>query len=188
MKPDERFCEERNTAYISKWLRKSIRQYDNFDKSLEGLQSFFRDIKVAADFSVLIFCSPILCQCMHDTKRLVSQSVLMQERVGKNTKVLQDFDIKIEDIGDMDTSKEFTGKKIQKVKKSNCCGEKMSNRMLETDKAAQMCQSPTFVANNDFSPIQTITEAQAMVSTDKKDSRQFREYIDLECDIENYSR
>lgn len=152
---DERFCEERNTLYISKWLRKSIRQYDNFDKSLEGLQSFFRDIK---------------------------------ERVGKNTKVLQNFDSKIEDIGDMDTSKEFTGKKIQKVKKSNCCGEKMSNRMLETGKAAQLCQSPTFVANNDFSPIQTITEAQAMVSTDKKDSRQFREYIDLECDIENYSR
>ncbi|XP_059635149.1 uncharacterized protein LOC132277322 isoform X2 [Cornus florida] len=42
---DERFCEERNTTYISKWLRKSIRQYDNFEKSLEGLSSFFRGVK-----------------------------------------------------------------------------------------------------------------------------------------------
>ncbi|XP_057974456.1 uncharacterized protein LOC131162218 isoform X2 [Malania oleifera] len=42
---DERFREERNTTYISKWLRKSIRQYDSFDMSLEGLKSFFRDVK-----------------------------------------------------------------------------------------------------------------------------------------------
>ncbi|GAV88138.1 DEAD_2 domain-containing protein/Helicase_C_2 domain-containing protein [Cephalotus follicularis] len=42
---DERYQEERNRAYISKWLRKSIRQYDSFDMSLEGLQSFFRDVK-----------------------------------------------------------------------------------------------------------------------------------------------
>lgn len=43
---DERFQEESNRAYISKWLRKSIRQYDNFEKSLEGLKSFFREVKV----------------------------------------------------------------------------------------------------------------------------------------------
>lgn len=43
---DERFQEERNRAHISKWLRKSIKQYDSFDASLEGLKSFFRDVKV----------------------------------------------------------------------------------------------------------------------------------------------
>ncbi|KAH9759617.1 Helicase ATP-binding domain-containing protein [Citrus sinensis] len=42
---DERFQEERNRAHISKWLRKSIKQYDSFDASLEGLKSFFRDVK-----------------------------------------------------------------------------------------------------------------------------------------------
>ncbi|CAK9178305.1 unnamed protein product [Ilex paraguariensis] len=42
---DERFREERNVACISKWLRKSIRQYDSFDESLEGLKSFFIDVK-----------------------------------------------------------------------------------------------------------------------------------------------
>ncbi|XP_042516047.1 Fanconi anemia group J protein homolog isoform X2 [Macadamia integrifolia] len=42
---DERFREERNISHISKWIRKSIKQYDNFDMSIEGLQSFFRDAK-----------------------------------------------------------------------------------------------------------------------------------------------
>lgn len=42
---DERFREERNTIYISKWLRKSIRTYENFETSIEGLKSFFCDIK-----------------------------------------------------------------------------------------------------------------------------------------------
>ncbi|KAF7829472.1 regulator of telomere elongation helicase 1-like protein isoform X1 [Senna tora] len=42
---DERFREERNRAFISKWLRKSLRVYDSFDLSLEGLKSFFEDAK-----------------------------------------------------------------------------------------------------------------------------------------------
>ncbi|CAK7346015.1 unnamed protein product [Dovyalis caffra] len=42
---DERYKEERNRVYISKWLRNSIRQYDSFDMSLEGLRSFFRNAK-----------------------------------------------------------------------------------------------------------------------------------------------
>ncbi|KAL4579106.1 hypothetical protein LXL04_015241 [Taraxacum kok-saghyz] len=42
---DVRFRQEKNLAYISKWIRKSIRQYDNFDQSMDGLNSFFKDIK-----------------------------------------------------------------------------------------------------------------------------------------------
>ncbi|KAJ4967111.1 hypothetical protein NE237_018960 [Protea cynaroides] len=42
---DERFREERNIAHISKWIRKSFKQYDNFDMAIEGLQSFFREAK-----------------------------------------------------------------------------------------------------------------------------------------------
>ncbi|XP_059295745.1 uncharacterized protein LOC132049096 [Lycium ferocissimum] len=42
---DERFCEARNRAYISKWVRNSIRHYNSFDKSIEELKSFFRDVK-----------------------------------------------------------------------------------------------------------------------------------------------
>ncbi|GJY32323.1 fanconi anemia group J protein, partial [Tanacetum coccineum] len=48
---DERFRQERNLAYLSKWLRNSIRQYDDFGQSLEGLKSFFRDIKVESKAS-----------------------------------------------------------------------------------------------------------------------------------------
>ncbi|XP_050887551.1 uncharacterized protein LOC127092709 [Lathyrus oleraceus] len=42
---DERFCQERNKAYISKWLRRPLRVYNNFDSSLEGLKSFFENAK-----------------------------------------------------------------------------------------------------------------------------------------------
>ncbi|XP_073220587.1 uncharacterized protein [Cicer arietinum] len=40
---DERFCEERNKALISKWLRRPLRVYDSFDSSLEGLKLFFKN-------------------------------------------------------------------------------------------------------------------------------------------------
>ncbi|KAL8141006.1 hypothetical protein V2J09_007027 [Rumex salicifolius] len=43
---DERFRESRNTMYISKWLRNSVRQYDNFETSIEELRSFFSDVKM----------------------------------------------------------------------------------------------------------------------------------------------
>ncbi|KAH6799841.1 RAD3-like DNA-binding helicase protein [Perilla frutescens var. hirtella] len=43
---DERFHKDRNRAHISKWLRKSIRLYSSFEESLDGLKSFFRDVKV----------------------------------------------------------------------------------------------------------------------------------------------
>ncbi|XP_028765231.1 Fanconi anemia group J protein homolog isoform X1 [Neltuma alba] len=42
---DERFQDERNRAFISKWLRKTLRIYDNFDLSLKGLKSFFENAK-----------------------------------------------------------------------------------------------------------------------------------------------
>ncbi|KAK7376652.1 hypothetical protein VNO80_02066 [Phaseolus coccineus] len=42
---DERFQEERNRAFISKWLRRPLKVYDSFDLSLEGLKSFFENVK-----------------------------------------------------------------------------------------------------------------------------------------------
>lgn len=42
---DERFCEARNRAYISKWLRNSIKEYECLDDALDRLKFFFRDIK-----------------------------------------------------------------------------------------------------------------------------------------------
>lgn len=42
---DERFKRASNLEYMSKWLRNSIRQFDNFDQSLEGLHGFFRKVE-----------------------------------------------------------------------------------------------------------------------------------------------
>ncbi|URD81393.1 DEXDc2 [Musa troglodytarum] len=39
---DERFTEERNLTYISKWLKSSIKRFNSFDESLMGLRSFFQ--------------------------------------------------------------------------------------------------------------------------------------------------
>jgi len=46
MELDERFQEERNKAFISKWIRRPLKVYDSFDLSLEGLKSFFENAKV----------------------------------------------------------------------------------------------------------------------------------------------
>ncbi|GFP82753.1 fanconi anemia group j protein homolog [Phtheirospermum japonicum] len=46
---DERFHRDRNRAYISKWLRNSIKLYSSFEESLGGLKSFFSDVKVRFD-------------------------------------------------------------------------------------------------------------------------------------------
>lgn len=43
---DERFHKDRNRSYISKWLRKSIRLYGNFEESMDSLKSFFKEVKV----------------------------------------------------------------------------------------------------------------------------------------------
>lgn len=43
---DERFKEERNLTYISKWLKNSIKYFNSFDESLVGLQNFFESAQV----------------------------------------------------------------------------------------------------------------------------------------------
>ncbi|KAJ4916274.1 RAD3-like DNA-binding helicase protein [Raphanus sativus] len=50
---DERYREQRNRASISKWLRQSIKLYDNFEESMEGLRSFFNGAKERVDSKML---------------------------------------------------------------------------------------------------------------------------------------
>ncbi|KAL9306814.1 putative hydrolase [Arabidopsis thaliana] len=50
---DERYKEQRNRASISKWLRQSIKVYDNFEASMEGLRSFFNSVKEQVDSKML---------------------------------------------------------------------------------------------------------------------------------------
>ncbi|KAG7597747.1 ATP-dependent helicase C-terminal [Arabidopsis suecica] len=50
---DERYKEQRNRASISKWLRQSIKVYDNFEASMEGLRYFFNSVKEQVDSKML---------------------------------------------------------------------------------------------------------------------------------------
>ncbi|XP_052484331.1 uncharacterized protein LOC105794314 [Gossypium raimondii] len=43
--------DEKNRAHISKWLRLSIRMYGSFEKSLDELRSFFREVKIKDGFA-----------------------------------------------------------------------------------------------------------------------------------------
>ncbi|RLN35286.1 hypothetical protein C2845_PM03G05660 [Panicum miliaceum] len=40
---DERYQEDRNLVYISKWLRNAIKKYDSFQDTIDGLQRFFQN-------------------------------------------------------------------------------------------------------------------------------------------------
>jgi hypothetical protein len=55
---DERFKKQGNIDYMSKWLRKSIRQCDNFKDCLRGLETFFKKFEVnyfPSDCIVMVF-------------------------------------------------------------------------------------------------------------------------------------
>ncbi|TYH62923.1 hypothetical protein ES332_D07G154200v1 [Gossypium tomentosum] len=47
------FCDqdEKNRAHILKWLRLSIRMYGSFEKSLDELRSFFREVNIKNGFA-----------------------------------------------------------------------------------------------------------------------------------------
>ncbi|XP_019094422.1 PREDICTED: Fanconi anemia group J protein homolog [Camelina sativa] len=50
---DERYRQPRNRASISKWLRQSIKLYDNFEASMEGLRYFFSSVKEQVNSKML---------------------------------------------------------------------------------------------------------------------------------------
>ncbi|OVA04243.1 Helicase-like [Macleaya cordata] len=162
---DERFREERNIAYVSKWLRKSIKQYDSFDKSLEGLRSFFQDVK---------------------------------ERTGpKGINTSEISDIKEEDIPS--TNQEVLSKGAVKRKNTNSCkldspkGKKVvSKKIVEHEKAGRISKSLTPVRNDDATlpKLSTlgILETTEFAPADETETVVSREYVDLECSPQKYSR
>ena len=73
--PDERYRQQRNRVSISKWLRQSIKLYDNFEESMQDLKSFFPSAKVSFPFlenSLLLHKS---------IKLLKAKTTCMQEHV-----------------------------------------------------------------------------------------------------------
>lgn len=80
---DERFHKDRNRAYISKWLRKSIRLYNCFEESMEDLKSFFRDVKVHTG---LVANSSQDLDVDHDNIKPVVKNTVTRKTANKVTK------------------------------------------------------------------------------------------------------
>lgn len=119
--------------------------------------------------------------------KLIVQSEFMQDWVGKTVNALQKPNFVVEDLASMDQSKGFAGKKIQKVNKPNCCGQKVvSNGVLATEKTS-LWSSQNGIEKYDVSCALTESEVQASL-TNRKDSSSCREYIDLESDFDQDSR
>ncbi|KAG0454368.1 hypothetical protein HPP92_025672 [Vanilla planifolia] len=56
---DERYEEQRNLAYVSKWLRNSIKICNNFDDSMKDLQRFFQDVKHRLNLTMDSLCNDL---------------------------------------------------------------------------------------------------------------------------------
>ncbi|KAF5455624.1 hypothetical protein F2P56_025180 [Juglans regia] len=93
---DERYHEERNRAYVSKWLRNSIRQYERFEVSMEGLKSFFKDVK----------------------ERIGKSTINVLQNIDNNEE-------KSESMIGKGQSEEFGRKESRKLNKSDHCGQKV---------------------------------------------------------------
>ncbi|CDY65898.1 BnaCnng49030D [Brassica napus] len=77
---DERYREQRNRASISKWLRQSIKLYDNFEESMEGLRSFFNSAKERVD-------SKMLGSQDHTVEQNFSSEYLRKECIKKENQI-----------------------------------------------------------------------------------------------------
>ncbi|XP_026446136.1 Fanconi anemia group J protein homolog [Papaver somniferum] len=172
---DERYKEERNTAYVSKWLRKSIKHYDNFGHSLEGLQSFFKDVKEWSRQKYIdsTETSDINVEDKSSTKISVRSKLAIKKGYE-------------EDIRSNTLSKGAGKQKItEKV---------VSKNLVATEKGRHLPKSLTQVKNNDATHHKLNHQGNSMVETikfaraDETKTATCREYIDLECGSQKHSR
>ncbi|CAN7025921.1 unnamed protein product [Brassica oleracea var. botrytis] len=65
---DERYRQQRNRVSISKWLRQSIKLYDNFEESMQDLKSFFPSAKEHVESKMLSYKEVIDLECVVQTE------------------------------------------------------------------------------------------------------------------------
>ncbi|KAK4390047.1 putative pentatricopeptide repeat-containing protein [Sesamum angolense] len=138
LRADERFHKDRNRAYISKWLRNSIRLYSCFEESLDSLKSFFRDVKdhigIAAKSSEDLDadCLNIKSVDKKNDKRKknnkVTKSSCCQQKVGSN----ENF------IGEK--SAQLTHPSVPVTKYDTLSTQTTEVVMLTDDKDARVCR------------------------------------------------
>ncbi|KAK9740170.1 hypothetical protein RND81_03G016600 [Saponaria officinalis] len=95
---DERFREDRNMIHISKWLRKSVRTYGNFETSVEELRSFFSKVKARVGKSCLPLESELDLENIppdNSVKRYMKQEVqkLANSQVGEKRIILGNMSV-----------------------------------------------------------------------------------------------
>ncbi|KAI3949714.1 hypothetical protein MKX01_040931 [Papaver californicum] len=175
---DERYKEERNTTYVSKWLRKSIKHYDNFANSLEGLRSFFKDMK---EWSRQKYIDSIETSDINEDTSSTKMNLMSKLATDKGYE---------EDIpsAKQDTLSKGAGK--QKIT------EKVSSKNLVAhEKGRYLPNSLTQVKNNHATTHHKLNhQGNGMVDTikfaraDETKMVIFREYVDLECSSQKDSR
>ncbi|XAR61530.1 RNA helicase [Bertholletia excelsa] len=155
---DERFREERNIMYVSKWLRKSIRQYDSFHKSLEELETFFRDVEE---------------RIAKETANTAQDSVINVENISDM------------DQGKGCSKRNIVKESNKCVSKpsNNMMAIERKARLCESPTYVEK-----FSATSIKSKSEDDVNVQASLLMDKKDSGSSTEYMDLECSSDNISR
>ncbi|KAL6509859.1 hypothetical protein OROGR_022347 [Orobanche gracilis] len=180
---DERFHRDRNRAYISKWLRNSIKLYSSFEESLDGLKSFFSDVKVRIGVPA-------------NSSKDLEEECDNIESVDKKkwTRKEEPIDIspikKEEPIGSLGIKKEepIDISPIKKEEPIGSLGIKKEEPidLSEVKKTSGWARPSVPVVKYDSPSAQT----RSGVSTvkDGKSASGCKEYIDLECDSDKDSR
>ncbi|XP_077246888.1 RAD3-like DNA-binding helicase protein isoform X2 [Tasmannia lanceolata] len=165
---DERFKEERNIEYISKWLRKSIKQYDNFDKSMEGLQTFFLGAQERfSNKGINVMNSGIEHSDAGKENMPLKNNVLQRGTPRKRNNKINKLD-------------GHSGRKVA------------SEDIIPTAKTGELTQFFTSV-RKDSAPLsqfksQVNVEAEAFVHTQEKDVKDHEECTELKCSPQKDSR
>ncbi|KAK9112457.1 hypothetical protein Scep_019976 [Stephania cephalantha] len=160
---DERFKEERNVVHISKWLRKSIKQFNSFDMSLEGLQSFFRDIKDRAGLNSGVASGNF---DLKDENSPTKSKVISKGSAKKKTHKADKLDVS--------NGRRLLPASVVRVGKT----KSLSNPMCSPRNSLNLVSKL-----NDEDNVEDL----AFAPTDTRNMGNCREYIDLECNAQENS-
>uniref|UniRef100_M4EAN1 DNA 5'-3' helicase FANCJ n=1 Tax=Brassica campestris TaxID=3711 RepID=M4EAN1_BRACM len=163
---DERYREQRNRASISKWLRQSIKLYDNFEESMEGLRSFFNSAKERVD-------SKMLGSQDHTVEQNFSSEYLRMECIKKENQIQMECN-----------HEEPKGKKVVKVEDNTSSNPKYD--FMNEDwkpKIAEGSRSMRLSGVNygtSISQLSSVGDIPSQTFIQVKEE----EVIDLECDVQ----
>ncbi|CAH8332947.1 unnamed protein product [Eruca vesicaria subsp. sativa] len=165
---DERYREQRNRASISKWLRQSIKLYDNFEESMEGLRSFFNSAKERVD-------SKMLESQDHTVGQGISSENLRKECIKKENQIQKECNHA--------EPKDIAGKKVVKVEDYTSSNPKYHFMNDWKPKIAEGSRSMRLSSVNYGTSISQLSSV-GDIPTQKFIQVNDEEVIDLECGVQ----